>query len=93
MGDNLVRMQDMWADTHFDKMSLCIELNVTAASLIDLRTRWMWGLGWRSRRVPGSIPGHWVFFPGDQTVPCALGSTQPLKVSTRIFLGVNTAGA
>ena len=26
-----------------------------------------------SRRVPGSIPGHWGFFPGHQTVPCALG--------------------
>jgi hypothetical protein len=30
---------------------------------------------------------------GHQTVPCALGSTQPLKMSTRIFLGVKTAGA
>ena len=40
-----------------------------------------------------SIPGHWGFFPGHQTVPCALGSTQPLKTSTRIFLGVKTAGA
>jgi len=27
------------------------------------------------------------------SVPCALGSTQPLKMSTRIFLGVKTAGA
>jgi len=44
-------------------------------------------------RVPGSIPGHWGFFPGHQTVPCALGSTQPLKMSTRIFLGVKMAGA
>jgi len=33
--------------------------------------------------VPGSIPGHWGFFPGHQTV---------LKMSTRIFLGVKTAG-
>ena len=39
-----------------------------------------------SRRVPGSIPGHWGFFPGHQTV----GSTQPLKMSTRIFLEVKT---
>jgi hypothetical protein len=45
-----------------------------------------------SRRVPGSITGHWEFFPSHQTVPCALGSTQPLKMSTRIFLGVKTAG-
>ena len=30
---------------------------------------------------------------GHQRVPCALGSTQPLKMSTRIFLGVKTAGA
>ena len=46
-----------------------------------------------SGRVPGSVPSHWGFFPGHQTVPCALGSTQPVKVSTRIFLGVKTAGA
>jgi hypothetical protein len=46
-----------------------------------------------SRRVPESIPGHWEFFPGHQTVPRALGSTQPLKMSTRIFLEVKTAGA
>jgi hypothetical protein len=42
--------------------------------------------------VPGSIPCHWRFFPGHQTVPCTLGSTQPLKMSTRIFLEVKTAG-
>jgi len=40
-----------------------------------------------SRRVPRAIHSHWGFFPGHQTVPCALGSTQPLKMSTRIFLG------
>jgi hypothetical protein len=43
--------------------------------------------------IPGSIPGHWGFFPGHQTVPCVLELTQPLKMSTRIFLGVKTAGA
>ena len=32
-------------------------------------------------------------FTGTQTVPCALESTQSLKVSTRIFLGVKTPGA
>jgi hypothetical protein len=42
---------------------------------------------------PESIPCHWGFFPGHQTVSCALGSPQPLKMSTRIFLGVRTAGA
>ena len=34
--------------------------------------------------IDSQSPG---FFPGHQTVPCALGSTQPLKMSTRIFLG------
>jgi len=32
-------------------------------------------------------------FPWDLRVPCALGSTQPLKMSTRIILGVKEAGA
>jgi len=32
-----------------------------------------------SNLVPGSIPGHWGFFPGRQTVPCALGSTSASK--------------
>jgi len=55
-----------------------------------------WGLGWRSGYgtallVGGSRDRSPV--TGDQTVPCALGSTQPLKMSTRIFLGVKTAGA
>jgi hypothetical protein len=31
------------------------------------------------------------FFPWHLTVPCALGPTQPLKMSTRIILGVKTA--
>ena len=35
----------------------------------------------------------WGFSPGHQTIPCALGSTQPLKMSTRIFLGVKMASA
>jgi hypothetical protein len=34
-----------------------------------------------------------VFFPWHLTVPCALGSTQPLKMSTRLILGVKAAGA
>jgi hypothetical protein len=31
--------------------------------------------------------------PWHLTVPCALGSTQPLKMSTRVILGVKAAGA
>ena len=40
-----------------------------------------------SREVPGSIPGDVTgdFFRGTPTEPCALRSTQPLKVSTRDF--------
>ena len=34
-----------------------------------------------------------IFGPKRWRIPCALGSTQPLKISTRIFLGVKTAGA
>ena len=36
---------------------------------------------------------RWGFFPRLRTEPCALGLTQPLKMSTRIILGVKTAGA
>jgi len=32
------------------------------------------------------------FFPWHVTVPCALGSTQPLKMSTRLIMGVKAAG-
>jgi hypothetical protein len=32
------------------------------------------------------------FFPWHLTVPCALGSTQPLKISSRLILGVMAAG-
>jgi hypothetical protein len=34
----------------------------------------------------GRSPVTGDFFPGHQAVPCALGSTQPLKMSTRILL-------
>jgi hypothetical protein len=56
----------------------------------------MWGLGWRSgkgtalpvggSRDRSSVAG--VFFPGH-----ILGSIESLKMNTRIFLGVKTAGA
>jgi hypothetical protein len=36
---------------------------------------------------------HWGFFPGASTVPRALGSTQPVKMSTRLLLRVKAAGA
>jgi hypothetical protein len=36
---------------------------------------------------------RWGFFPKLLTEPSALGLTQPLKMSTRIILGVKTAGA
>jgi hypothetical protein len=36
---------------------------------------------------------RWGFFSRLPTEPCALGSTQPLKMSTRIFLGVKAASA
>ena len=44
---------------------------------------------------PGIYPRscHWGFFPKHPTSPCALGSTQPLKMSIRIFLEVKAAGA
>jgi len=41
-----------------------------------------------SREIPGSIPGDVTgdFFPWlPPTQPCALGPTQPLKMSTRDF--------
>ena len=36
---------------------------------------------------------HLEFILWQLTFPCAPGSTQPLKMSTRMFLGVKTAGA
>ena len=44
---------------------------------------------------PGIDPRYFTgdFFPGASTVPCALGSTLPLKMSTRSFLRVKVAGA
>jgi hypothetical protein len=48
-----------------------------------------------SRRVSGSIPNGVVgdFFRKLQTESCALGSNQPLEMSTRKILGVKRAGA
>jgi hypothetical protein len=42
----------------------------------------------------GIDPGwcRWGFFPRLTTEPCVLGSTQTLKMSTRILLGVKPAG-
>jgi hypothetical protein len=43
----------------------------------------------RSRdRFPVSLG----FFPWHLTVPCAMGSTEPLKLSTRLIVGVKAAG-
>jgi hypothetical protein len=39
------------------------------------------------------VPVSPVLFPWHLTAPCALGSTQPLKMSTRLILGVMAAGA
>jgi hypothetical protein len=36
---------------------------------------------------------HQGFFVWHLTVPCALGLTQPLKLDTRIILGVKATGA
>jgi hypothetical protein len=36
---------------------------------------------------------RWGFFPKLPTEPCAMGLTQPLKMSTRILLGVKMVGA
>ena len=43
---------------------------------------------------PGIDSNRWrfVFILWQLTFPCALGSTQTLKLSTRIFLGVKAAG-
>ena len=47
-----------------------------------------------SRTVPESIPGGVTgdFFPWLSTEPCALGSTQPLKLSTRDYSQGNGGG-
>jgi hypothetical protein len=43
------------------------------------------------KKIHGGVAGD--FFPKVPTEPCALGSIQPLKMSTRKLLGVKTAGA
>ena len=49
----------------------------------------------RYKSVGPGIDSKWrlEFILWKPTFPCALGSTQPLKMSTRIFLGVKAAGA
>ena len=44
-----------------------------------------------SRSIPSGVGGD--FFLKLPTEPCALGSTQPLKVSTRKLPGVKATGA
>ena len=60
---------------------------------------WAWGgVVVKALRYKSEAPGidsrcRRGFFLCHLTVPCALGSTQPLKMSTRIILGVRAAGA
>jgi hypothetical protein len=42
------------------------------------------------KKIPNGVAGD--FFSKLPTEPCALGSTQPLEMSTRILLGVKTTG-
>jgi hypothetical protein len=60
---------------------------------------WAWGsVVVKALRYKSESPGiesrcRRGFLPWHLTVPCALGSTQPLKMSTRLILGVKAAGA
>jgi hypothetical protein len=64
-----------------------------------LRRYWAWGsavvkeLPFKSEGpgIDSGIAGG--FSPWHLTVPCALGLTQPLKMSTRLILEVKAAGA
>jgi hypothetical protein len=49
----------------------------------------------KALRYMSEVPGvdSSGFFPWHLTVPCALRSTQPLKMSTRSILGVTATGA
>jgi hypothetical protein len=70
-----------------------------ACSLFLIRTpelsdsTYIYGTALQVGRSRDRFPASPEFFPWHLTVPCALGSTQPLKMSTRSILGVKAAGA
>ena len=73
-------MYENHPSTEFDVQGLiCVQTDITVCE------REMQLLG-----IAHCMCHMWGCFPGHQTVACALGSTQPLKISTRIFLGVKT---
>ena len=52
-----------------------------------------WGTALHVGRSRDRIPVSTGFYPWHLTVPFALGSNEPLKMSTRFILGVKAAGA
>jgi hypothetical protein len=76
-----------------DSQKLADQYNATQKNLLMLTTCLVWAWGGvavkaTSRKVPGSIPGGVTgdFFVESDNSMCP-GSTQPLKMSTRILLG------
>jgi hypothetical protein len=72
---------------------------VKSPNVVEAWLLWAWGsvvvkaLHYKSEGPGIDSRCCQVFFPWHLTVPCALGSTQPLKMSTRLILGVKAAGA
>jgi hypothetical protein len=68
---------------------ICFAFSILTLDFVLLIMGAWGGLVVKALRYKSEGPGVAGIFP----VVCALGSTQPLKVSTRIILGLKAAGA
>jgi hypothetical protein len=100
-----VVLVSMW---QWNRNSMCIAIDWKTGEFIEGKLYTFFGTGHPAsfiklkiqcnsigRKVPGSISGGATgdfFFVASDKSMCP-GSTQPLKMSTRILLGVKTAGA
>jgi hypothetical protein len=78
-------------DTASTSVVLKCEINVVNAKLVSFLAENTLRFYYTYRLMKfGEIIAHYFDF---ENLPCTLGSTQPLKMSTSIFLALKTAGA